>query len=77
MLHQGERGPIGPAMVGPRGIPGIPGERGEPVSILSLAAEVCLVLQNIGFFSEILHFFYLFIALTNSFEGIWTKKLII
>lgn len=33
LVHQGERGPIGPAMVGPRGIPGIPGERGEPVSI--------------------------------------------
>lgn len=30
---QGERGPIGPAMIGPRGIPGIPGERGQPVSV--------------------------------------------
>lgn len=33
LVCQGERGPIGPAMVGPRGIPGIPGERGELVSV--------------------------------------------
>ena len=29
---QGERGPSGPALVGPRGIPGIPGAMGEQVS---------------------------------------------
>eukprot|EP00066_Takifugu_rubripes_P022801 XP_011612067.1 PREDICTED: collagen alpha-1(VII) chain-like isoform X1 [Takifugu rubripes] len=29
LIFQGERGPVGPAVVGPRGIPGIPGERGD------------------------------------------------
>lgn len=38
-MCQGERGPIGPAMVGPRGTPGIPGERGEQVSV----TLVCLL----------------------------------
>lgn len=40
-VFQGERGPNGPATVGPRGIPGIPGERGEPVSV-ALSLLVCL-----------------------------------
>lgn len=31
-LRQGERGPIGPSLIGPRGVPGIPGERGHQVS---------------------------------------------
>lgn len=42
-VFQGERGPIGPAMVGPRGIPGIPGERGEPVSFVPVSQKFLLV----------------------------------
>lgn len=35
-VFQGERGPVGPAVIGPRGIPGIPGERGELVGVPQL-----------------------------------------
>lgn len=44
-IFKGERGPVGPAVVGPRGIPGIPGERGESVSVTPLKQPFTISLQ--------------------------------
>lgn len=43
LVFKGERGPVGPAVVGPRGIPGIPGERGEQVSVILVSFRLLVV----------------------------------